>query len=69
MKWIACKDQMPKEEKLVIFMYSGYCVRLGGFSYEDNQWYVAFWNADDDFLLPKDAVTHWLPLPELPYIP
>jgi len=73
MNWIACNDQMPEAEELVVFIYSGYRVRIGNFNNEDDTWImetfasqVNFLDDIDDHLVDRDEVTHWLPLPEPP---
>ena len=57
---------MPKDQELVVFMDTSYRIKIGYFSPEDDEWYGDMDDIDNGFFQPRDAVTHWFPLPELP---
>jgi len=58
---------MPEDKELVVFMDSSYCLKIGYFSHEDDEWYGDIDDDGNGFFKPKDAVTHWIPLPEIPF--
>jgi hypothetical protein len=59
-KWVSAEDELPEENKQIIsyLAYKGMAV----LQYENKHFYMqgAFQP------LPKEAVTHWMPLPEPP---
>jgi hypothetical protein len=63
MKWIACKDRMPKDGEDVIFLAFGVDILVGFFSESMQEWCIHYAN---ETYPRKNQVTHWMPLPELP---
>lgn len=62
-KWVSVEDELPEENKQIIsyLAYKGMAV----LQYENKHFYMqgAFQP------LPKEAVTHWMPLPKAPAPP
>lgn len=63
--WIKCSEKMPENGKsvLVVIAQDGYTDICVGETYGEGNWMISgeFWYEKSD-----PAITHWMPLPELP---
>jgi hypothetical protein len=70
MKWIACKDRMPKEYEAVIVVIPksrnkiafSWWAKVGPAGKEQVKW---FFDTSDEFC-PAEEIIYWTPMPKLP---
>lgn len=64
-EWMKCSEKMPENGKnvLVVITQDGYTDICVGETYGEGNWMISgeFWYEKSD-----PAITHWMPLPELP---
>lgn len=61
-KWIPCSDRLPEKDTSVLICGAGHRVT----AYYDAVFGVFRLTESNDLFYQKSAVTHWMPLPDLP---
>ena len=62
MEWIKCSEQMPDAERKEILLFYFGMIELGKYNEITNEFMLPF----SVRAIPKNDVTHWMPLPQPP---
>jgi len=69
MKWVSVEEKLPEDRQRVLTYLAELQQILLHTYYEWDTVEASWWIGEHFFALKHGRITHWMPLPEKPYIP